>query len=570
MRKLLNKANPSRENFNEFRIQMEESYNLFINQVEGKADVQALIVLIEELVSNQDSDGYWRLISSDDIPYDAKVEYWKYPTILFTSIMIKFQLNYPKLCNNLKGFDTTLIRALNILEKGKLVGHGFSSFSFRINAIKTLLKADIMRFIELYPEKHEKFTELIYFSKSEIEKLLKEGNTRFDYDEEFSLRMEDVLNKMNNKKKVFLFVYGTLMKSNRQKQSYLEEAEFRGEGILSGYSLYDLGYYPGIVESKDGRVKGEVYYISEDKIHELDIYEAEGLLYKRVIAQVYSDKNEKIDAYVYVYNQSIEGKTKIDFVYQPWFEGVAYIYTNYVWYACYGSNINKERFMKYILGDAIRSGCRDKTPPVDEKPIIVKYPIYFANHSSRWNNKGVAFLDISKRGKSYGKMYLITKEQFEEIHQQEGNGPSWYNKKVNLGFQGGIPIQTITHELRDIQEVIPSIDYLEVIKAGIRETYPKLKDVDIDVCLMKRYLKEECISILRYLRAQEHGVTIQKISDDLNKDIRSIISAAQDLIETKLIKQDGRSVRSGIAWNADEAIYYTIPDKRESIDKFIK
>lgn len=35
---------------------------------------------------------------------------------------------------------------------------------------------------------------------------------------------------------------------------------------------------------------------------------------------------------------------------------------NYVWYACYGSNISKMRFMDYI------NRCRDTTPPVEDRP----------------------------------------------------------------------------------------------------------------------------------------------------------------------------------------------------------
>ena len=35
---------------------------------------------------------------------------------------------------------------------------------------------------------------------------------------------------------------------------------------------------------------------------------------------------------------------------------------NYVWYACYGSNINRERFMRYI------NWCSDTTPPMEDRP----------------------------------------------------------------------------------------------------------------------------------------------------------------------------------------------------------
>jgi len=157
---------------------------------------------------------------------------------------------------------------------------------------------------------------------------------------------------------------------------------------------------------------------------------------------------------------------------------------NYVWYAAYGSNINKSRFMEYI------ERCSDKTPPVKEKQYIFSNPIYFANRSGRWDNKGVAFLDIEQQGKAYGKMYLITEEQLEQIHVLEGNGPNWYNQMVQIGFEEGLPIKTIIHTPRYINAVSPALDYLNVIKKGMIETYPLLSETEIDVYLLeasKRY-----------------------------------------------------------------------------------
>lgn len=86
---------------------------------------------------------------------------------------------------------------------------------------------------------------------------------------------------------------------------------------------------------------------------------------------------------------------------------------NYVWYACYGSNLLKERFMLYI------KECNDKTEPSCEKPIIIHHDLYFANSSSRWENKGVAFIKPEKNEKvaTLGRMYIITEEQFLEIQE---------------------------------------------------------------------------------------------------------------------------------------------------------
>ena len=59
----------------------------------------------------------------------------------------------------------------------------------------------------------------------------------------------------------------------------------------------------------------------------------------------------------------------------------------YIWYACYGSNINRSRFMDYI------EGCTDTTPPVEDRPFEFDHPVFFAGKSLRWGGKGKAFLD---------------------------------------------------------------------------------------------------------------------------------------------------------------------------------
>ena len=40
--------------------------------------------------------------------------------------------------------------------------------------------------------------------------------------------------------KIYAFVYGTLMK-NQRNHGYLKEATYIGDGALDGYEIYDLG-----------------------------------------------------------------------------------------------------------------------------------------------------------------------------------------------------------------------------------------------------------------------------------------------------------------------------------------
>lgn len=156
---------------------------------------------------------------------------------------------------------------------------------------------------------------------------------------------------------------------------------------------------------------------------------------------------------------------------------------DYVWYACYGSNINLNRLKIYINGDktgryATNNGCRNKSLPVDSKPYIIRRRVYFAKHSSKWKG-GVAFLNYRSKGKTYGKIYKITKSQFIDILKQEQKLKA-YDTLLYVGKYRRKPIFTFTalHKLKDIEE--PSDQYLNTIRKGIRDTYKNLSKEKIN------------------------------------------------------------------------------------------
>jgi hypothetical protein len=157
----------------------------------------------------------------------------------------------------------------------------------------------------------------------------------------------------------------------------------------------------------------------------------------------------------------------------------------YVWYACYGSNILRERFMLYIEGGFSKFNnedykpCTDKSAPLEDLPINIPYELYFGNSSKKWEDGGVAFLNPERKDniKTLGRMYLITEEQFIEINKQEGSG--WYDLIINLGTLNEIPVKTFTHS-RMFTRNLPAKKYLKVIEEGIHETYPDLSKYAIE------------------------------------------------------------------------------------------
>ncbi|QGH33682.1 hypothetical protein GI584_06460 [Gracilibacillus salitolerans] len=171
---------------------------------------------------------------------------------------------------------------------------------------------------------------------------------------------------------------------------------------------------------------------------------------------------------------------------------------SYVWYASYGSNLSRDRFLCYIKGGQPRGsekrevGCRDKSLPITETTYIMRYPLYFAKESKRWQKQGVAFIGLSKdeQFSTYSRKYLITEEQFMDVVKQENNGAtinidleelmksgyktlraSWYGTILFLGEVDGYPVLTFTADWDlDVPFNTPSKEYLSMIIHGLKST----------------------------------------------------------------------------------------------------
>ncbi|WP_042457065.1 hypothetical protein [Neobacillus dielmonensis] len=172
----------------------------------------------------------------------------------------------------------------------------------------------------------------------------------------------------------------------------------------------------------------------------------------------------------------------------------------YVWYASFGSNMNRDRFLCYIRGGSpagstrVEVGCRDASLPVAESFFTIPYPLYFAKEAAGWQSMGVAFIGLNQNpvNPTISKKYLITAEQFVDVVKQENNGidfhldlsevkkagskvfrHSWYGNLVYLGEEQGYPIFTFTAPW-DITETYtrkPSTAYLSTIVNGAKEHY---------------------------------------------------------------------------------------------------
>lgn len=233
---------------------------------------------------------------------------------------------------------------------------------------------------------------------------------------------------------------------------------------------------------------------------------------------------------------------------------------SYVWYAAYGSNVNRNRFMEYI------ERCDNKTNPVEDRPYVIPHDIYFASNSRIWEGKGVAFLDDSKKGIALGRVYKITRKQFDDIQKMEGKN---YQKKIKLGDLDNLQVMTFTSSnvRTDLKEA--SNKYLEVIKTGLKEVYPDKSELVLDTYLYSRgNLQSEDIDVLCFIRNSQHGVNLRTITG-IATCMTKLKLSIDKLYYYGFIVQDKRSVRQGVSAMSPEAIVYTNPQKRELCDLLI-
>lgn len=161
-------------------------------------------------------------------------------------------------------------------------------------------------------------------------------------------------------------------------------------------------------------------------------------------AQFYALKNYQRRLASETVVDSVQGITELD---PPGSQRDQYVYDengeiSEVYYSSYGSNMNTERFLKYVKGGKAGTrhyqGCRDKTEPSDAIPVKYPHPLFYAMKSRVWEG-GIAFLDHSKKGASLGKAYKVSGQQFKDVVAQESGGKAGdYDTSLNGVVDEGI------------------------------------------------------------------------------------------------------------------------------------
>ncbi|KAL9691405.1 hypothetical protein QQ045_011827 [Rhodiola kirilowii] len=183
-----------------------------------------------------------------------------------------------------------------------------------------------------------------------------------------------------------------------------------------------------------------------------------------------------------------------------------------VWYATFGSNMYKPRFLCLMVEGMKRACCGavDSNPPKEIKWKTVDHRLFFGHESTAtWGPGGVAFLsyESSSKASTHMCLYRITLEQFNDVLIQENClNPTtaeshlvspddldyitknktifverlkrgWYHTVLYLGYDSGIPILTMTCSNSDVESFKvgqypvcpPAKEYSNVLVRGLVE-----------------------------------------------------------------------------------------------------
>jgi hypothetical protein len=152
---------------------------------------------------------------------------------------------------------------------------------------------------------------------------------------------------------------------------------------------------------------------------------------------------------------------------------------NMLWYAAYGSTVNRDRFLEYIRGGVSRfsgvayPGCRNRQDPIRDYALAINRELYFARFSDPWGG-GIAFVRPEpSQSRTLGRAYLITEEQFVDVACQEnGRRPGDREMKFHYAYAEQNPESYFSPTDPARPGGTGNLSYGRILLLGTRESWP--------------------------------------------------------------------------------------------------
>jgi len=176
--------------------------------------------------------------------------------------------------------------------------------------------------------------------------------------------------------------------------------------------------------------------------------------------------------------------------------------------------------------------------------------------SASWDNGGKAFLDDSQPGMAYGRIYKITRKQFEEVQHKEGRD---YTKLLSLGTVAGLPVYSFTDTQKNSPERMPSEKYFSTILSGLKACYEGIVSENaLAKYLIRSVMPENMFSAVRTIKENPHSLSNADISSRTGCALSDVTLATKWLVDHEVIQQDRRSIRAGHQADNPEAYFFTM------------
>ncbi len=172
-----------------------------------------------------------------------------------------------------------------------------------------------------------------------------------------------------------------------------------------------------------------------------------------------------------------------------------------LWYAAFGSNLLRERFLVYLTGGTIpgsttgkvQAGARNPALPSGDQPFAIQRTMVFAGASPQWGNGGTAAVDHDQdpTTPTLGRAFRISLSQFEDVVAQENRlaappsidlaaavagewldvSPNKYGRVALVGRIEDEPVLTITTLGRPANLTPAHNSYLAIMASGLEQTW---------------------------------------------------------------------------------------------------
>lgn len=277
-------------------------FEAFFRHEFDTAEMEVLTAFLQSGLDQMDRNGLVSLLPKEEgCDGDVRIDLVYTPSYAVAAIGVCLLVNHPQTINGL--LEQKLQTLMNRAFENGIAGHGYGADRYRREVLCMFALTGAKSFLEQQPDFCPEMAAALN-KQLELVRMRPEGDFDWTNPKDLTnLSIKTLAAWEGNTEPVF--VYGTLMQG-QSAHGYMDGSTFAGQAVLSGYAIYRVNWYPGIVPKEGKTVSGELYYVSKQMLPKMDEYEGVGVLYERKTVSV-ETKHGKTEAYIYEYLLPVSG-----------------------------------------------------------------------------------------------------------------------------------------------------------------------------------------------------------------------------------------------------------------------